>query len=819
MHLFDRLSIKAKVFGAWSVLLIAMSVIGSNAYFTSDRAATDLKALTDVNLTHQQEVAGLQSTASTIHLKLFRYVTWASNSVSDTLLTPLSNEIQSDLDGLHAALTALSARPDLTLTEASIVNEAERLWLVYAKSATATLGVGSVDPPMATMMLGGNDDEFRRFNDVVETLAALASARTADLSDAMSARANWNMWLLIFGGVVGILLMSVVAIAIGRSIIGPIEYVTHAMQQVSTGATDFGLEQLDRGDEIGQMLRAIRSFRDNLQTQNTRFDAALAHMSQGLAMYDNDQRLLVCNSRYSELYGFGPKRTPPGTPLREILEARVANGHFSGVSADEYIRSRLAPVVRPTTEVLEMTNGRSILVCRTPMAGGGWVTTHDDITERREADAKIAHMAHHDGLTGLPNRVRLLERLEEAVAQVKRGEMDALLYIDLDHFKTVNDTMGHLVGDQLLKAVADRIRKCVREVDTVARLGGDEFAVIQRAITNPDDVAVLVQRIQDAIKEPCLLDGNQVVIDSSIGLAVSPSDGDSVEELLKNADLAAYAAKADGRGTYRFFEPEMDQRIKYRRKLELDLRSAVGNDEFVLHYQPIVNLQTNEITSLECLIRWLHPERGMVAPGEFIPIAEDTGLIVPIGEWVLRRACADAMDWPGHVKVAVNLSPVQLNHKDLFQTVVSALADSGLPADRLEFEITETVLMQNTFATLSILRRLRSLGIRFAMDDFGTGYSSLSYLRSFPFDKIKIDRSFLSESCAQENSLSIIKGVRSLAESLNMTTTMEGIETDQQLEQIRAVGCDEMQGFLFSRPKAAQDIVKLFRTKKEASAA
>jgi diguanylate cyclase (GGDEF)-like protein len=474
------------------------------------------------------------------------------------------------------------------------------------------------------------------------------------------------------------------------------------------------------------------------------------------------------------------------------------------------LRERLAQTSTPWTRIQDLRDGRSIVVSRQPMPNGGWVTTHEDITERRRAESQVAHMATHDALTDLPNRVMLRETLEHAISRAKRGELVALHYIDLDHFKAVNDTLGHLVGDELLKQVADRLRGCVREIDTVARLGGDEFAVIQAALVEASDAALLVQRLRDALKAPYSVDGNHVVIDTSIGIAMSPADGVSVEELLKNADLAAYAAKAHGRGTYRFFEAEMDRRIKLRRVMELDLRHALSNGEFKLFYQPIVNLQTGEATCLEALIRWQHPVRGLIPPGDFIPLAEELGLIVPIGEWVINRACTDAATWAEHIKVAVNLSPIQLTGKGLLEVVIRALARSGLPASRLEFEITETVLMQNTAATLATLHQLRALGIHFSMDDFGTGYSSLSYLRSFPFDKIKIDRSFVKGIEDENSSLAIIRGVTSLAHSLNMITTIEGVETEEQLDRVRPLGCAEIQGYLFSPPRSLEEIARQF---------
>jgi len=521
------------------------------------------------------------------------------------------------------------------------------------------------------------------------------------------------------------------------------------------------------------------------------------------------------------MYGLSPEQVQPGTSLRSIVERRVANGIYAGPSVADHLHERSATLSAPSIRIQELSDGRSVVIARQPMADGGWVTTHEDITERRRAESQIAHMATHDALTDLPNRLMLRESLEQALTRVKRGELVALFYVDLDHFKAVNDTLGHLVGDELLKQVAERLRGCVREIDTIARLGGDEFAIIQTALVRPNDAALLAQRVQAAVKAPYVIDGNHVVIDTSMGIALAPDDGASVEELLKNADLAAYAAKADGRGTFRFFEQEMDRRIKERRVMELDLREALARREFRLHYQPIINMQSGEITSFEALIRWQHPERGLVAPADFIPLAEDLGLIVPIGEWVINQACADAVTWSEQIKVAVNLSPVQLLNKGLVEVVTLALAQSGLSAHRLEFEITETVLMHNTAATLATLHQLRALGIHFSMDDFGTGYSSLSYLRSFPFDKIKIDRSFVTDISDEKNSLAIIKGVTSLATSLNMITAVEGVETEEQLDHVRPLGCTEMQGYLFSRPRALEEIIRLFpaKTEKATSAA
>ena len=811
MRLLRDLPIRIKAFAAVLVLLLGLIGIGGNAYVTSDRAATDLAALTGTNLPKQQTVAKLQNDITAIHLNVFRYVSWASNSVSEALLRSLSDETLQDLVTTKDRIKAIASRKDLSPVEQDLIAALAGRWDKYVAAARDTLDVGRTDAPMATMMLGGTDDDFRQVGASLETLSAFVDGQTATIGATLADNAESNKRILTYGGAVGILLSIGITLLITRSIVSPIQYITRAMQQVSSAKFALDTGYMERGDEVGQMVRAIATYRDTLQTQNTRFDAALNNMPHGLAMFDGEQRLVVSNRRYAAMYGLTAQQVAPGTTLRRIIEHRIANGVFCGETAADYLRERTGQVNAASIQIQELNDGRSIVVSRQPMAGGGWVTTHEDITERRRAESQIAHMAMHDALTDLPNRVMLRERLEQALARVERGEQVALFYIDLDHFKAVNDTLGHLVGDDLLKAVADRLRGCVRDVDTIARLGGDEFAIIQTELTQPNDAALLAQRLQDAVKAPYMVDGNHVVIDTSVGIALAPDDGIAVEELLKNADLAAYAAKADGRGVFRFFEAEMDRRIKQRRLMELDLRGALSRSEFRLHYQPIVNLQTGAITSFEALIRWQHPERGLVPPADFIPLAEDLGLIVPIGEWVLNRACMDAHAWPDHIKVAVNLSPVQIAGKGLIEVVMRALARSGLPAHRLEFEITETVLMQNTASTLATLHQLRALGIHFSMDDFGTGYSSLSYLRSFPFDKIKIDRSFVKDISDQKNALAIIKGVTSLANSLNMVTAVEGVETEEQLAHVRPLGCTEIQGYLFSRPKAIEEIADMMQ--------
>jgi len=434
----------------------------------------------------------------------------------------------------------------------------------------------------------------------------------------------------------------------------------------------------------------------------------------------------------------------------------------------------------------------------------------EDVTERRRADEKIAHLAHYDALTDLPNRVLFREQIERELRKADQGEQFALLYIDIDEFKGINDSLGHHVGDELLKTVATRIRGCIKPGDLIARLGGDEFAVIQTAIDTAADVEDFVRRVYDAIRQPCQCLGHELSTDASIGIALAPRDGTELDQLVKHADLAMYAAKAGGRRIYRFFEPAMDANAKARLTMEQDLRQALADGGFEIHYQPVVDLRRDEVSGCEALLRWRHPQRGMISPAEFIPVAEDTGLINELGDWVLRTACAEAATWPDHIRLAVNVSPVQLKCQTLALKIASALAASGLKPGRLELEITEAVLIRDDEAALAILHQLRAVGVRIALDDFGTGFSSLSYLKRFPFDKIKIDRCFVSDISETDGSSSIVQAVVNIAAALRMTTTAEGVETEAQRELLRRLGCTEMQGYLFSAAKPAALVRQLF---------
>ena len=592
-----------------------------------------------------------------------------------------------------------------------------------------------------------------------------------------------------------------------------ISYTLHPMADGGGLATH---EDITAREELSARLKAQyelgKQQEERLEVRNFQFDTAINNMSQGLCFFDADHRLIVCNDLYVRMYDLPPNRVGPGTPLTEIVDLRFEAGSIPAMTREQYLswRTSVAISAQPTDSIIEMRNGRTFKIRHRPLPDLGWVATHEDITEQRQAEIKIAHMAHHDSLTDLANRVLLNERLESALATFQGGEMLAVHHLDLDQFKAVNDTFGHPVGDKLLKIVAERLRGLVRSTDTIARMGGDEFVILQAPIADPAEASALAQAIIGSMSMPYDLDGHQAIVGASIGIAIGPGDGSNCDNLLRNADLALYRAKADGRGTFRFFEPVMDLQMQTRRTMEQDLRKALPAGQFELYYQPVVNVASNEIRGFEALIRWNHPDRGMIAPATFIPLAEEIGFIVPMGEWVIRQACIAAAKWPESIHVAVNISAVQFRSPDLMKVIVGALADSGLHPARLELEITETVLLHSKEATLAVLHQLRALGVRIAMDDFGTGYSSLTYLQCFPFDKIKIDRSFVKDVTENKGSLNIVRAVAALANGMGMTTTAEGVETQEQLASIAAEGCTEMQGFLFSRSIPEREIERTF---------
>jgi diguanylate cyclase (GGDEF)-like protein len=534
------------------------------------------------------------------------------------------------------------------------------------------------------------------------------------------------------------------------------------------------------------------------------FDTALNNMPHGLCMFRADGRLAVMNHRFSEMMLLPDDFIQRGATATDIIDACVLAGTVSAASG----KMILAEIQNTRTRDMitadpDPARGRSLSWTFQPMAGGGAVVLLEDITERRNAEARISHLARYDELTALPNRVNFRDEIGRLLAaQQGADQLSALLFVDLDQFKQVNDTLGHPCGDQLLIAVADRLREMLRPEDFVARFGGDEFVVFQQNIHSSEDAAGLARRIVDRLSERYKIDNHLVEIGASVGIAVT-SRGVSADTLIKNADMALYRAKADGRGTFCFFREEMAQTVEARRILELDLRKALANEEFELFYQPLVNLKSGKIATCEALLRWNHPARGTVSPIDIIPVAEDMGLIVDLGRWILRKACMECMKWPEAVSVAVNFSPQQFHQRDVLGEVRYALEVSGLPPHRLEIEITESSLLRNTQLTHDVLSQLHALGVRISLDDFGTGYSSLSYLHNFPLQKVKIDRSFL-EGIDSDRPLTLLRGVARLSADLGMSVAVEGIETNEQLELISADGTvTEAQGYLFSRPVPA----------------
>jgi len=506
-------------------------------------------------------------------------------------------------------------------------------------------------------------------------------------------------------------------------------------------------------------------------------------------------------------YGYSRKAFL-GMKLPEIWPVDERDAHLRALqqAGDDYLSDRNWRHLKADGSEIEiLAYGRRVAFDNRD----GFLVAIVDVTERRKAEARIAHMAHHDGLTNLPNRSFYQERLQHALEARPDECHVAVLCVDLDLFKNVNDSFGHPVGDRLLQLVAERLRLDVRGANMVARLGGDEFAIVLASVASPNEASDFAAKIIERLSVPYDIDGREVVIGASIGIALAPGDGDNGEDLLRNADMALYRAKESGGGVHHFFEKEMDRQAQKRRDMEIDLRHAFAKGQFELYYQPLVAVAQDRIAGFEALLRWRHPERGMISPADFIPVAEDIGLIVGLGEWVLRQACAEAANWPSEVKIAVNLSPVQFRSRNLVQAVIGALAQSGLSPHRLELEITESVFLAETEANLATLHQMRDLGVRISMDDFGTGYSSLSYLRSFPFDKIKIDRSFVQDLAQRPDCLAIVRAIAGLGRSLNITTTAEGVETQAQLEWLREEGCNEVQGFLFSPARPAAEIAAL----------
>jgi diguanylate cyclase (GGDEF)-like protein len=740
---------------------------------------------------HRQIVESAPAEVVRSRLELSERGFIAKSSELSALLEKLNAEKSDDVaDGLEAQIT--SEIPDLMKAGQQVMFYAYNF--AQDKALEQATIYGKIADDLEDKIHQYREHQIDVANSTVSAL--LGSARSLLFWVSTSAFA-------------ALMLIGPFGLTVMRGVLGRLKRITVYMSRLAKEPTAEAVPSRNDRDELGDMARAVQVFKDNgeellerkmqLEQVNMQLDVALNNMAHGLCMFDAKRKLIICNGRYGAMYGLPEALCAPGTPLQSILQYLVERKTFAE-SADETFAGVGSTPTENFHVIKPLTDGRMVAVSHQNTADGGWVAIHEDITERQKAEAHIAHLARHDQLTDLPNRVFFREELEKSLRRLRHGEKFAVLCLDLDRFKSVNDSLGHSIGDKLLKAVASRLAGCIDERDFVARLGGDEFAIVQTNIGRPEDGSTLASRIIERLGAPYDIEGQQLDIGVSIGLAIAPADGKTADQLLKNADLAMYRAKADGRGSYCFFEPEMDARIQARRALELDLRSALGSGQLQLYYQPLVNAKTGEVHCFEALLRWFHPRLGAVPPGEFVPLAEESGLIGPLGQWVLRAACAEAAKWPSQFRVAVNLSPIQFKNLNLVKVILGALAASGLPAARLELEITESVLLEADPKTLAVLHELHALGIRIVMDDFGTGFSSLNYLRSFPFDKIKIDKSFVDDVSKGGDSIAIVRAIIDLARALKIEVVAEGVETADQRDHLIAEGCTEMQGFYFSRP-------------------
>ena len=835
------LPITLKLFLASGLTLCALLLLAAVAFNDLEANKRHFRELSEGAFETFRLTVAAKDAAFEVQVRMLDAILVSATEVDKTRVVPRLEAVEQSLKRAQFRFEALYKWLGADSADAVKLREALK---DYVAPLDEVRHIVRDDPASAWIVVNEVRSGFAQLNDRLALSLARADVLrqfSARQAAADAARAG-SVFVVIVIVTVGF--SALITVVAARSITTPIIRLTRAMSDLAAGNLEVSVPEVRRRDEVGSMAAAMQVFKEGLidanrlrgerdaararelerarqfaeaaERERQRLDVALTNMAQGLCMFDAGQRLVVFNKRVAEIFKIPPGGIFIGMPMRELM--MLAQATDKNPEAANAAQAKLLAEPLSGTAVTTLNDGTTISITHRPMSEGGFLVTFEDITERLRAEERIRHLAQFDALTDLPNRVTFYEQMEQVLRHLRRAETVGVLSLDLDHFKNVNDTLGHPIGDLLLKAVAERLRGCVRDEDIVARLGGDEFAIVQVPSSEPANPPALAMRLIEAIGAPYELDGHQVVLGVSVGIAIAPDDGHEPDLLMKNADLALYRAKADGGGTYRFFELEMDARMQARHAIELDLRRAVVNGEFEVYYQPIIDLKSERTTSCEALIRWHHPRRGMVQPMEFIPVAEETGLIVAIGEWVLRQACAEAARWPHDITVSVNLSPAQFKNRNLVQTVVGALASSGIAPDRLELEITELVLLQENEGAFAVLHQLRDLGIKIAMDDFGTGYSSLGYLRSFPFDKIKIDQSFVRDLPAKEDSVAIIRAVVGLSSSLGITTTAEGVETREQLESLRREGCSEVQGFLLAEPKPAGEMRDLLARSAEVSA-
>lgn len=833
MRALGNVSIRAKLLISTLVALVVLITTSAIAVVSAleiEGASSRTRAAATMRvqaLSASQDIARAQSA-------LYRAINLQSQNADVTTVRQAKTESTRAVEQAKRALAGLQTA-NLLIDAALVVNATGGL-SQYGMAAEQAASFIENDTFAALMFMTVAAEKFQQASREFALLQTAADQAAAVYEQKMTAVMNRDLVIIPGSAIVAIILSTTVSVFFGRVIARPIVAMSDAMRRLAGGDLSIAIPAAEQNDEVGQMAQAMAVFRTNaeaaqaraeervraaelLQAQQQRFDIAAQNMVQGLLMIDDDGNVVVANRRFCELWDVPVDSVVAGMHCDDMHAFIAAHGNLSSDDVVEVRRLREEAIRcrARKTSLWELADGRAISVTHQPMAGG-WTATYEDVTERRTAEARIAHMARYDALTNLPNRVLFHEALEHALTFARRGRPLALHCLDLDQFKAVNDTLGHPVGDRLLQVVAQQLQDVVRGADTVARLGGDEFAIVQAALYTPHDATVLASRLVEMLAQPFGIDGHQITIGASVGIAFGPADGTDADELMKNADLALYRAKFEGRGTYRLFHSAMDAEMQERRLLELDLRYALQRGEFELLYQPLIDLHTQATAGFEALLRWRHPVRGTVPPGAFIPLAEEIGAIIPIGEWVLRQACLAAASWPDDLRVSVNLSPVQFKARDLVGTVRAVLQDSGLAPDRLELEITETVMLEDTAATLATLHELRGLGVRIAMDDFGTGYSSLSYLRCFPFDRIKIDQSFVRELGRQRDCDAIVRAVIALGGELGMATTAEGVETPEQLRVLAQAGCSDIQGYLFSRPVPFDQIPILLKSMPKAGA-
>jgi diguanylate cyclase (GGDEF)-like protein len=663
----------------------------------------------------------------------------------------------------------------------------------------------------------------KRYAEAVETLkrgvAAERQSKTREAAETLGRLAAESRSLITWvgaGAAVSGLLLGPLGLLLLHRIMTRLQGVGTALIRLARNDTSVEIPGLSDRDEVGQFARSVAVFKakslELLQKKgeadrlNLQLDAAINNMPLGLSMFDAQGRLLVCNKTYARMYDLSGDLSRPGTPHCALWDHRTRRGAKHTLSGTVLAKPNMDPAA---SMIIEFGAERIISVGRQPLKSGGWVSLHEDVTQRHHQEREITHLARHDPLTSLANRAFFRDQLQQNLHRLARGQGFAVMLLDLDKFKAVNDTLGHPVGDALLRQVSERLTTCVRQGDLVARLGGDEFAIIQASVRTPEQTETLAARIVETISAPYEIEGHRVEISTSIGIALVPRDGTDANQIVKNADLALYRTKSKGRHGYSFFKPEMNDKMQVRKAFETDLKKAVEREELDLFYQPLVCLGTQKISGVEALLRWTHPVRGVVPAEEIVTVAEETGLIGDLGAWALRRACAQALCWPDSVRVAINLSPLQIR-QNLVENVLAALAETGMAPGRLELEITEPVLLQDSRNTIAVLHQLRQLGVRIIMDDFGTGYGSLSYLRSFPFDKIKVDQSLIADIEHSEEVRAVSETVAGLGRSLGMETVAEGIETFEQLRMVRNLGFSEGQGYYFSPAVPAKDMERLF---------